>query len=59
MEDAALQLERVPPETVTSDSAKLEEASERVKVRVAVSPAFREATSELMAMLGAAPLPLR
>ena len=31
----------------------MEEASESVKLRVAVSPAFREATSELMAIVGA------
>ena len=46
------QLERDPPETVTSDCAKFVEASERVKLRVAVWPAFREATSELRAMVG-------
>ena len=37
---------------VRSSAAKLGDASERVKVRVAVSPAFRESTSELMAMVG-------
>ena len=53
MEDAEFQLEREPPETETSDSTKFEEASESVKVRVAVSPIPREATSELMVMVGA------
>ena len=40
--------------TETSDSAKLEEASERVKVRVHVSPAFRVLSASLlvMAMVG-------
>ena len=37
---------------VRSSAAKLGDASERVKVRVAVSPAYRESTSELMAMVG-------
>ena len=45
-------LERLPPETEISDSMKSEQDSERVNVRVAVSPAFREATSELTAMVG-------
>ena len=48
-------MERAPPEKVTSDSAKLEDASESAKLRDAVSPAFREATSELMAMVGGVP----
>ena len=50
----AVQLERDPPEIVTSDSTKSVEASERVKVRVDVSPALRElsASSSVMAMLG-------
>ena len=50
----AVQLERDPPEIVTSDSTKSVEASERVKVRVDVSPALRElsASSSVMAMVG-------
>ena len=36
----------------TSASAKSVEASESVNVRVAVSPAFKEETSELTAMVG-------
>ena len=45
-------LERVPPLTVISDSMKLVDSSERVKVSAAVSPAFREAISEARAMVG-------
>ena len=52
MLETAVQLERDPPEMVTSDSTKSVEASERVKERAAVTPAFKEATSELMAMVG-------
>ena len=52
MEETAFQLEREPPATETSDSMKSEAASERVKVSVAVSPVLRDATSELMAMVG-------
>ena len=47
-----MKLERVPPETVRSSASKLVDDSESVKERVAVSPAFREATSELMAIVG-------
>ena len=39
--ETVVQLERDPPEIVTSDSTKSVEASERVKVRVDVSPALR------------------
>ena len=55
MLETALQSERDPPETDTSDSMKSVAASERVKVRVAVSPAPRElsASSSVMAMVGA------
>ena len=54
MLETAVQLERDPPEIVTSDSTKSVEASERVKVRVDVSPALREllASSSVMAMVG-------
>ena len=45
-------LERLPPETEISDSMKSEQDSERVNVRVAVSPALREETSVLTAMVG-------
>ena len=44
--------ESEPPDKVRSDSEKSEDDSEREKVREAVSPAFREARSELMAMVG-------
>ena len=54
MLETAVQLERDPPETVTSDSTKSVEASERVKVSVDVSPALKEssASSSVMAMVG-------
>ena len=37
---------------VTSDSTKSVDASERVNVRTAVAPAFRDETPELIAMVG-------
>ena len=46
------QLERDPPEMETSDCAKFVEASERVKLRLAVWPALREATFDVRAMVG-------
>ena len=54
MLETAVQLERDPPEIVTSYSTKSVAASERVKVRVAVSPAPRElsTSSSVMAMVG-------
>ena len=54
MLETAVQLERDPPEIVTSDSTKSVDASERVKVRVDVSPAPRElsTSSSVMAMVG-------
>ena len=54
MLETAVQLESDPPETVTSDSTKSVDASERVKVSVAVSPAPKElsASSSVMAMVG-------
>ena len=51
MLETAVQLEREPPETVTLDSMKLVKASEMVNVSAAVSPAFKEETSELLAMV--------
>ena len=52
--ETAFQLESDPPVTETSYSKKLKDVSERVKVRVAVSPALRElsASSSVMAMVG-------
>ena len=52
--ETAVQLESDPPETATSAFMKSVAASERVKVRVAVSPAPREssASSSVMAMVG-------
>ena len=44
--------ERVPPETEMSETEKSVEASERVKVSIAVSPALREEVSEVRAMVG-------
>ena len=44
--------ERDPPETEMSAAVKLVEASESVKVRVAVSPVLREEESEVRAMVG-------
>ena len=54
MLETAVQLERDPPETETSDSMKSVEASERVKVSVEVSPALKEssASSSVMAIVG-------
>ena len=47
-----MKLESVPPETTRSSAEKSEEASDRLKERVAVSPTLSEERSELMAMLG-------
>ena len=44
--------ESVPPATVTSDEVKSEEDSLRLKVRVAVSPDFREDLSEVITRFG-------
>ena len=45
-------LESAPPETAMSDSMKSLDVSESVNVSTAVSPAFKEVTSELMATVG-------
>ena len=45
-------LERDPPETERSETTKSVEGSERVNVRVAVSPELRLLILELMAMVG-------
>ena len=45
-------MEREPPETETSSTVKSVESSESEKVRVVVSPAVRDVTSELMLMVG-------
>ena len=52
MLETSVQLESDPPETVTSDSTKSVDASERVKVRAAASPARREETLDVTAMVG-------
>ena len=43
-------MEREPPETETSETVKSVDASESVKVSVAVSPELRDVRSELMRM---------
>ena len=45
-------MESVPPAIVMSSGAKSVDVSESVKVRVAVSPALRDATLELMEIVG-------
>ena len=45
-------MEREPPETEISDAPKSEEVSEREKDSVAVSPALRDDTLELIAIVG-------
>ena len=52
MLETAVQLDRDPPDTATSDSMKSLEASESVNVSVAVSLFLRELTSEISAMVG-------
>ena len=47
-----VKLERVPPVALTSSEVKFVEASESVKVRVAVSPALRVETLLVMAIVG-------
>ena len=42
----------MPPETETSPSVKSVEDSESVNVRLVVSPAFKEETSDLAAIVG-------
>ena len=42
----------MPPETEISTTVKSVDDSESVNVRVAVSPAFKEETSELTAIVG-------
>ena len=45
-------MESEPPETEISERLKSDEGSERTKERIALSPDFRDETSELMAMVG-------
>ena len=49
-----IQLERDPPEIVTSDSSKYRTSSEKVKVMVDVSPTLREssASSSVIVIVG-------
>ena len=44
--------EREPPATVTSAEVKSVEDSLRVKVKLAVSPAFKDALSEMITTVG-------
>ena len=48
MLETAVQLERDPPETATSAYTKPVDASERVKVSVAVSPALRRLSASAL-----------
>ena len=50
--ETSVQLEMDPPVTKTSDSMKLVDGSEREKVSVALSPAFKEEIYELTEMVG-------
>ena len=50
--DRSWKLESAPPSTVIREALKLLDGAERVNVRVAVSPAFSDVTSELMAIVG-------
>ena len=50
--ETSVQLEMDPPVTKTSDSMKLVDGSEREKVSVALSPAFKEEISELTEIEG-------
>ena len=52
MLETAVQSESDPPETVTSASTKSVEASERVRLMVAVSPTLRALLFELMDIVG-------
>ena len=45
-------MDRAPPETATSASTKSVDASDKVKVKVALSPAFKVALSLLIAIVG-------
>ena len=47
-----MKLDKVPPETETSPTAKLEDASLRVNVKVVVSPAIRLVALAVTEMLG-------
>ncbi len=51
--DGSWKFESAPPETVISEASKSPDGTERVNVRVAVSKAAKEETSELMAISGA------
>ena len=52
MLDDAAKFDNDPPETLISLATKFEDASERVKVTVVVSPAFNEEAADVIAMVG-------
>ena len=52
MLDDAAKLDNDPPETLISPATKFEDASERVKVTVVVSPAFNEEAADVIAIVG-------
>ena len=52
MLDDDAKLDNAPPETLISPSTKFEEASERVKVTVVVSPAFNDEAPDVIAIVG-------
>ena len=53
MLDDDAKLDNAPPETLISSSTKFEEASERVKVTVVVSPAFNDDSPDVIEIIGA------
>ena len=52
MLDDDAKLDNVPPETLISPTTKFDEASERVKVTVVVSPAFNDDALDVIAIVG-------
>ena len=52
MLDDAAKLDNDPPETLISSATKFEEASERVKVNVVVSPAFNDDAPDVIEIVG-------
>ena len=52
MLDDAAKLDNAPPETLISLATKSDDASERVKVIVVVSPAFNDEALDVIAMVG-------
>ena len=52
MSDTAVKEPMLPPVTLISSSTKFEDASERVKVTVVVSPAFNDEAPDVIAIVG-------